>query len=515
MDRLFLRAPALLAALLCAGCVYTGYLKLPSQGGPRWLQLSSEHFLISTDLGEAEARAQVQTLEDLRAGLVAAAWRGTTFPARQVHVVSFRRPEELHEFTPELVAGYWHVDWTGEKRLVLSWETDRTIHYLGMGGVAGTTLLMQVVPEQVAAHELTHELAAAYFARQPRWLAEGLAMFLQSIRIEKAQRVATVGLPPERPTPFHLPALGPVLRDEVLDHASAGWLVLFLVNRKGAAFGELQKALFRGDGAQAAFDRALPEYLGEAGLARLKADVEEFVRGDSFKTARVPFTPWTGSIEARPLAEEDVRVLRGALYADSFSGLLSPAEREAKARLDAEAALAARPGDAAALGLLVRLEHAREKRLALARQAVAAHPDEAVALVAVDMALGEEKGSDEEEALRRSSLQRARALAPDNVLVLERLGAALLLQGDLAGAEEASRAALRLLPDRPAALDTLAQVAAAKGNLASAATFEEMALEKLPDLPPAPDAEEAPWVRRARAMSRRLEGYRARAAPAR
>ena len=107
-------------------------------------------------------------------------------------------------------------------------------------------------------HELAHYLAFHVLVRQPRWLAEGLATYLQTVVVGTYQGkpAAAVGLPP-RTVPLDLlgaePAsVGKLLRGEDLDYLWSGLLVHWLVNQRSDEFADYQQRLARAEEPMAA-----------------------------------------------------------------------------------------------------------------------------------------------------------------------------------------------------------------------------------------------------------------------
>src|SRR5262245_12977565 len=73
-------------AMLLAGCAATLPPPLPSQGGPRWLELTSDHFVLWTDLPADAARAALDDVEDFRGAVLASAFGGADAPGRTLIV---------------------------------------------------------------------------------------------------------------------------------------------------------------------------------------------------------------------------------------------------------------------------------------------------------------------------------------------------------------------------------------------------------------------------------------------
>ena len=152
-------------ALLLGSCAHWHEpMRLPSKGGPPWVEYNTRHFRLQTDLDVEPARKLAIQMEQRRSGLISAAWHGATFEGPRTRVVAFRNSSELQTFLRRGVAGIWTLDTAGEKLMVLAASfTDQRADLAGYG-------------IQVFTHELAHDLASSYFARQPRWLSEGLSV---------------------------------------------------------------------------------------------------------------------------------------------------------------------------------------------------------------------------------------------------------------------------------------------------------------------------------------------------
>jgi hypothetical protein len=54
------------AISLCGACITTSLPKTPMQGGPAWQEITTEHFIIDTDLDATEVSAIASQLENTR-----------------------------------------------------------------------------------------------------------------------------------------------------------------------------------------------------------------------------------------------------------------------------------------------------------------------------------------------------------------------------------------------------------------------------------------------------------------
>jgi hypothetical protein len=103
MMRIVRRALAIwgtLFPLVLAGCLTRPALESPSQDGARWIELSSAHFTLTTDLKGDEAMLVIRTFE-LAYALLARVFGDGPPPDLETQVVAFRSKPELQEFIPD------------------------------------------------------------------------------------------------------------------------------------------------------------------------------------------------------------------------------------------------------------------------------------------------------------------------------------------------------------------------------------------------------------------------------
>ena len=152
------------ALLLCALLACARHPRAPDPLA--WIELQSDHFTLRTDLGEAEAREVAGQLELVRAALIGASpWRSKSPMAGRLHVIDLASKDELSEFAAEGIDGFVTADAFGERILVMSAERS---------------------PEQqtVLKHEMAHVIANEFLVRNPRWVAEGIASYLETMQFD-------------------------------------------------------------------------------------------------------------------------------------------------------------------------------------------------------------------------------------------------------------------------------------------------------------------------------------------
>lgn len=435
--------------LLLAGCAHRSRARDPQA----WSELQTEHFVVRTDLPPDEAREVARGLEQVRSALLDAAWHSARPSPARVQAVVVADDSELEEFAKGGIKGFVTSDAFGSRILVMSAEQH---------------------PEQqeVLKHELAHVITNEFLLRSPRWVAEGLACYLETLRIKDGH--ATVGqisvdrreyllrhpisdwtqvlgmgaemmtLPPEQGFAFE----------------SAAWLLVhYLANTRKAAFDEYLQKLARAEEPQKAFVAAF----GRASEKELGLALRAYLETTRYLTTTVPSPAWKGAPELRALPAAEVHALRAELLKLGI-GYADRAPRESMAAAEVLLALQADPANPLAL----RLSDAKGAAVASASKA---HPDDWRAW----LLLADESPHD------RTAIDKAAALAPDNARVLSRLAWAELADRREKKALEIARRAAALEPSQVAVLDTLGALLASSGRCAEAVAVERRALEVLPE----------------------------------
>lgn len=458
-------AAGLLAlALLASGCATPGLaFRCPARGGPEWRELASDHFVVRTDLPRREAAALLARLERVRAAVSAALFAGAPAVPGRVEVIAFRSVEAYRRFAPEGATGYYLRHAGGPPRIVLTGE---------------------VTPTQrgLLAHELTHHFLSGVFQRQPRWFAEGLAVYLESLGEDDPGGRLRVGAPPiarlerVRAAPVPVQELlawdGSAQGPGALDRYAASWLLVhWLVHRRPAAFAALQRSFAAGEPPADAWRAALPAYDPAAGgsLAALDRELADYARRPvEGQRRQVALPDPTRHLEqAIPAAE--VHAIRLALWGHG------PPRPPALLEEEVRETLAESPDHPVALQALAALRGGDPAPLA--RRAAAAHPDDPRAWTFLGGALRGRRAAGEREAAYR----RAAALAPANPAALHNLAQELLAQGRSGEALPLARHAARLAPWSPPVLAGYAAVLSDLGRCDEALAVQQRAVDGLPE----------------------------------
>ncbi|HYQ81916.1 MAG TPA: hypothetical protein VEP68_10450, partial [Anaeromyxobacteraceae bacterium] len=306
--RPWLLRPALAAlGLLAAGCAGLGTsLRCPEEGGPAWRELTTPHFLLWTDLDEAEARKAAERLEWIRAAVVSAVWQAPVEPEAPLGVVALRSERELRPFTRGEIPG-WVVADPNQPRLVLH----------AAGGE---------VPVRGVAREVALQLADLAWLRQPRWLRAGLAAYLEEVTPLAGGVTALVGPAPAWVGSAGRAGLEALFAWDPRDmrrggeefralNASAWELTHFLVDERGRAFTAFQGRLGGGASPERAWRESFPGYDPRAGgLERLRRDLEAWSEQGRLAKRAVPVTPANAEPLERLMRPAELHALWAVLW---------------------------------------------------------------------------------------------------------------------------------------------------------------------------------------------------------
>jgi hypothetical protein len=165
-----LQTLTLLGSLLLSGCAAVQPTPQSLTEKP-WREVSTEHLTLLTNLDEKTARKSAVDLERHRRALLMM-WGPQANPAGKLEVIVLRTEQDLQTFAGTTYAGFY-VGSTDT--LVLAGET--------AGFVESTANVV------VQVHELAHSVMRTMLRRQPRWLAEGLASYLETTHINASDEV--------------------------------------------------------------------------------------------------------------------------------------------------------------------------------------------------------------------------------------------------------------------------------------------------------------------------------------
>ncbi|HEX4382224.1 MAG TPA: DUF1570 domain-containing protein [Myxococcales bacterium] len=414
-----------------------------------WLELRSDHFEVRSDLPEAEARQVVQSLEEARAVMLAVMWPGQAEPAGKMQVVALATPDEVEEFAHDGINGFVGPDAFGRVMVVT-------------GGSSGDGLL-------IVNHELAHALADHFLVRQPRWLSEGLACYLQTLHLDHALHRAIVGeLDKDRLRALQSQSSlyrGGVLSmgsefaelggEQIYRFESASWvLVHYLINERRDDLNAYAARLAHGEDPLKAFDAQFPN-LSEAAI---QLAVHDYTHGEgTFRMFTIPLAAKSYPVTVRTLPRAEAL----AVVADLYVPLAGNAGKRSEAIARALQADPLHPLALAAAGNVSAAD---------AAASVKAHPDDWRAFELLYQRNGDVK-----------ALEKAAQLSPGNPAVLAELSR---LRGKAGHSNEALALALQavsLEPNNFDRLDALSWALAGKRRCKEALATELRALEVVPD----------------------------------
>lgn len=466
-------APLVVLALF-SSCSVVHRGQSEAQGGARWLELKSTHFVVETDLPEAEARQASDTLERTRAEIATAMGAPSlTSAPDDVRVTVLSDGVEFQDIFNRNVAGLFHH--TYPPRVVIYGHPDSWEKTVGLGGPRFSVLR----------HELTHHLSVKALARQPRWFAEGLASFFETLERSPDGHSVILGKPNVPRLSGYHSVRSITVRDalnwEQLTFDNEGklqglyglsWLMVhWLYNTHPTELAAFQQRLAAGEDPRRAWTEVFPDLAPE----ELDRQLEGYARHGDYQELSVPVPPVASTPEVRALSSADADAIRAELWAMGI-GYGQPQLKLTRAHEYVDSALKQDPGDVRALRVAVALTKPDERR-ALARRATAAHPEDGRAWLLLGALLDRPDEAQEKEA----ALQKAVQLAPEDAEAANALAWFDVNQGHGSQALPLAVRAAREAPGDAAIADTLAAAYAETHQCKKAIATEEQAIALLPD----------------------------------
>ncbi len=459
---------ALMLSPLGIGCASRPLATCPAKGGYPWHEVRSPHFRVYADLNTLVARTTALELEQLRSALLIA-WGGRTDLPGQVEVIVVRDATTLKEFTRGMPMEAF-MDSSGRTPLLV---------------MTGSSEYVVELPEtrQVQAHELAHHISRFVMVRQPRWLSEGLATWFQNVRFSPLWKQATFqgfheehyryleehGLLSlkqlwawdEQP---HLSA------SEALPYYASSWLwVMYLLDRHPERFQDFQERLERAEEPHQAWEATFQ------GVEGLEEDAQRYEPSREHQlTVKLPDLQHR-EFEVRTLDCAEIHAMRARLF------LRSPGYHPLRLRLrlaihEVEEALREDPTNVSAVLLQATLTPEPERRLAVARALVQAQPESGPAWSLLGQTLQEVGApvAEQEQALRR-----ALALHPEDVDALVAMAWLHTEKGETDEGLTKARHAVQLAPGRASTLEAYAALLFQAGRCAESLTAQQRAINVL------------------------------------
>jgi hypothetical protein len=367
-----------IAVLACAAC-RVAIPPVPSQGGPAWIELTSDHFIVWTDSSPEAGAELIRVMENLHQIIFGVSVFNPTSNAKGL-VIALRSQYEVRPYVPEqfiAVAGPPRYP-LFQPTIVLSNESldyDRT----------------------VTTHELTHVISYSALSAQPHWFAEGLAGYFETVHLDDDGSFA-LGAPRDvvlqllrQPTGFtrvaELFACTEVRCRDPHFYASAWALFAYLTNHRPAdLLRYVQRLAALSPEQQAtAWSEVFPDLPPET----LDETLTNWVRFGDLTVHRYKVKLKDFTVARRPLGDSEIYTARALLRDQYHPRGPVPAE--------VSAALAIDPNNVVAQ--MLRMSHEGRFELDRARELAKAHPDDWRAWLLVELAA--EHGKEAEAAHAR------------------------------------------------------------------------------------------------------------------
>ncbi len=452
-----------------------GALAAPAPTG--WREVKTAHVTLKTDLDAEEARRAAMAVERTRAGLLAAAWAGAKLQPEHIEVVVFASQQDfVRYFGPNLLGLFLHGSYP--PMAFLYGPPDKWEHR--------TTLALNETTS-VLKHELVHHLAAFIYRREPRWFAEGLAQYLETLRFAEDGKTAILGEVNLQALSYYnryhvsvsevLPWGGKFDAEDTtktLGLYGTSWLLVhWLSNTHPEDFARYQTLLAKGIDPDKAWKAVFPNLT----FSQLDTELHEYADHGDYHYFVVTIPTLEPTAEEHLLTSADVHALRASAALAGGLNMVDGRKQLADARGELAAALADDPGNVRALQIQMGLVKP-EERLALGRRAAQRHPEDGVAWLILGETLQEVPDSWDEQA---QAYQKAMLLLPDNPTAFNNLAWMYLQRGRAEDALPLALTAVRMAPGEFSMLDTLAGVLAALGRCSEAQTIQTRAIDLLPE----------------------------------
>jgi hypothetical protein len=291
-----------------------GLPAVPGKGGPAWFELTSVHFTVWTDTSPQRARELVGEMERLRQLVAGAAFPGGPPNSRSL-VIAVRDDSELEATWPAVGRAY---AMPAQPPL---WQPTIVLSAYSNGRGTEVTLT----------HELTHLISFAVVRHQPRWLAEGIAQYFETIQWAPDGENVDVGVAPQiRGQVVQLPHLVSIstlfswneIRDGMEErsfYSTARVLFTFLINEhRDELLRYLQLMAATGDAAKGPWKeqaaRAWTEAFPSLTPAALDGELRQWLVHGRHLVPHVHVQRQDWPVSERALSDADVYAIRAWLY---------------------------------------------------------------------------------------------------------------------------------------------------------------------------------------------------------
>ncbi len=155
---------------LCGCSEYGARPHSPGQGGAAWVEVSSPHFRVLTDLPAADADGVAREFEDELDAIDQVEFEYPRTSTEATTVVVFSDASDFHAFVPRLLDGEFRRELPGDL------EPSRFVVLHGPVTAGARVACL---------HELTHDLFERNFGPAPPWLNEGWAQYYSTIQVDQ------------------------------------------------------------------------------------------------------------------------------------------------------------------------------------------------------------------------------------------------------------------------------------------------------------------------------------------
>jgi tetratricopeptide (TPR) repeat protein len=463
-----------------------------------WMEIRTAHVMLETDLPLAEARRAALLAERTRTAVLAAGWPGEKLlQSDRIELVVFADHADFVRDFGGLIGGvFTHIDYRpyvflygSPERWEHHFERRDAMEPLQRGLLRSPCrrdnadcreTLEREETTSVLKHELVHHLASFFYRRQPRWFSEGLAQYVETMRLSTDGKRFILG-------DINPQALKEYYSDRYLNVADAlawgreleprdaatipglyglSWLMVhWLFTTHPQQLAVFEGLLAKGVDPDAAWTMAFPTLVP----AELDGELYHFAQYGQYETTAIPVPDVDVTLHERSMSSADVHALR------AVAAQLAGHDKEVRTELSAS--LTEDPGNVRALRMQLPLVNPRE-RAAVGRRGTAAHPEDGLAWLTLADALRENTETREESA---QAYRKASELLPDQPAPFHALAFLALKNGRPEEALPLASTAARLAPENAAVLDTLATAFAVLGRCSEAIPTEARALDMLPE----------------------------------
>lgn len=444
---------------LLSGCAHVAP-ECATHAGTPWLELSSQHFVVRTNLPAEEARGAAVQFERAHASVFAAFPNGGSSSLEPLEVVVFTNTAQLQDLSGDpLLDAALTYDWRGPLLLT-----------------ANTTALIESTQLRLTLHEMAHHASAGALRRWPRWFEEGLAVYLETITIDPQKQTAVRGA-------AHQLKLGEVMRWGVLpvaslwawdvepdplngleQHrtASAWFWVHFLFNEQRSAVDRFMRSLAEGEEPRTAWQAVF----GKSSPAEMAQAAEAYIVKGQTRAQVMELSQLNTAFTERVISDAQVHALLARVA--GATGAWS------RARVEARVAMTLGGGDLMALEQNVVTQETAEGRVDAARALTQQTPRHAAGWLLLGLALPPT------DAERGQALALAVELEPKSFFALSELAKFRCAEARCQEGVVLAEKAASLAPGDARVQAATAAVQHQAGLCALAAVSQQRALEVLP-----------------------------------